>query len=268
MHLLHVGPREGTHRDFRPFWSKASKLAGTFEYVEVDQKISFRDLQDLLAWHLKKAAVDLMVLHWDGGIAAAIWATTGSRTRVAVHRYSAEVLNPATVKRVASARVASFVVPTEGASLLVEAAGIPKKRIHCLWMSPTGDQPVPETEDMIGFHVPSGRSRTATDLRAHMARHEGPEVRIFKELPLPSKVVVDVLDQAAPSPAVAEALHRGATALVRDTPMNRLVYKEQVLYYTDTSLPEMALRALSSQGEKIEAVAPCSLSELYQEASL
>ena len=269
MHILHVGPREGAHRDFRPFWSKASELAGTFECVDVAPETSFRGLQDLLKWHLKKAPINLMVLHWDQGISAAIWATTGSRTRVAVHRYAAKVLDPATVKRVSSARVASFVVPTEGASLLVQAAGVLKKKIHPLWMGPTWDTDSPKMEDVIGVYVPSGRSSTATNLKTHLDRHDGPTVRISKELPLSSKVVVDVLDQAAPSLAVADALSRGATALVRDTPLNRLVYREQVLYYTVTSLPEMVLRALSSaEGEPFTGSSPDALSQLYQEASL
>ncbi len=269
MHILHVGPREGTNRGFQPFWSKASELAGTFEWVDIGPETSFRELQNLLKWHLKKAAVDLMVLHWDKGISAAIWATTGSRTRVAVHRYSATVLDPATVKRVSSARVASFVVPTNGASMLVQAAGVPEKRIHPLWMSPTWGKESPEMEDVIEVYAPSGRSGAATRLKTHMDRHEGPTVRISTELPLAAKVVVDVLDQAAPSPAIAEALQRGATALIRDTLLNRLVYNDQVLYYTDSSLPEMVLRALSSRrAEPLVGGTPAALSKLYQEASL
>ena len=124
-------------------------------------------------------------------------------------------------------------------------------------------------EDVIGVYVPYGSSRTATNLKDHLARHDGPPVRIFSELPASTKVVVDVLDQAAPSPAVAEALLRGALALVRDTPLNRLVYKDQVLYYTDTSLPEMVLRALSSESaEPLTGSSPIALAKLYQEASL
>jgi len=266
VHLLHVGLRDGAHRDFLPFWSEASSQLGTFECVDLDPKISFRELQDILRWHLKKASVDLLILHWDDGIAAAIWATTGSRTRVVVHRYAAEVLDPTTVKRVASARVASFVVPTEGASLLVEAAGVRKERVHEMWMVPKCADT--ECADVIGVYAPTGRSKVGRSLKAHMHRYGGPEVRIMQNFPVPTKVVIDVQDREAPSAAIAEAVQRGAVVLVRDTPLNRVVYKDQVLYYTDTSLPEMSLRALAVEGSSSPRTDPVELSKLYQEASL
>ena len=262
MHVLHVGPRGGAHEGFRAFWSQASDLVGTTEILEVDPAVPFRQLQDLLRWYMKKSVIDLLVLHWDQGISAGIWATTSSRTNVVVHRYSPTVLSPDTVSRISSARVCAFVVPTAGASLLVEAAGIKKKKIHPMWM-PSGQTTAEELEPVIGVFAESGSSRTASRLQKHMKRHDGPEVKIFTSLPVTSAVLLDISGHPA---VVADALSQGTRVLLPDTELNRVVYNDSVRYYTETSLPDAALRALGAEPPAVKAAETEELAKLYRES--